>query len=628
MFQEKTILPDLPHPYIERPRLKKLLDQSAKHRLTLVVAPVGYGKTSLVRAWLPSNIVWLNLDVQDNGQQHFIQHLIACLQSRFSSLEIDFTQAVDTVLVRIIEALQNADFRLVLDNGQAIHNEDIWDIISFLLTYLPTSINLIIISRQKPPLKLGLLRERRQVIEISTSLLKFSDEEISEVLKHSLQKPLSKTNFEILQNRLEGWIGGWQLAIMALQTTSIETLIEDFRGDHRFVADILFEEVLQHLPPEIIRFLENTSIVRVFTTELCDYLCQHDKSQQFINNLQKQYVFIFPLTQRQQVFRYHPLFADLLQHRLDKARKQQLHLRASQWYTTQGDGLSAVYHAQLTNDTDYLAHLIAKYGATTIMQGHIETFLGWMQHLPQPIIRQNPILALGQAWAFYFSERYADIPLYLEVAGTKLLTDSPESPAVTQRLLGEIQALQTYYLQWSGNFAEAIAHSKHVLAALKPEQFVERSLNHYFLALSLQQSGNLYEATTNFEQAIRLARHSGNPTGVAQMTYELALLYRQQGQDIKPIIQQAIDYVGNDHPLLVHIQKLADTQSLVETLSQRETEILQQVANGLSNQQIADTLFISLSTVKWHIGNIYGKLQVNRRTEAIMRAKVLGLLAP
>jgi LuxR family maltose regulon positive regulatory protein len=355
-----------PRPHlVHRPRLIQRLEQGMERALTLISAPVGFGKSTLLSDWLAScaiPVAWLSLEPQDNEPARFLSYLLAALQSYdphlgtirqvlHHPLQPPPMETVLTLLINdlIGRAPAQEHAVLVLDNFQVVTLESIHDALTFLLEHLPPQVHLVLATREDPPLPLAQLRGRDDLLEIRASDLRFTQEEATTFLVETMGLPLSTQESALLHARTEGWITGLQLAAFSLQgRDDPESFITAFSGSHHYVVDYLLEEVLNRQSEVIQDFLLQTCILERLSAPLCDAVREQCGSQVLLDFLERSNLFLVALDEQGQWYRYHRLFAESLRRLLQQttpALVPNLHLRASRWYEQQGLFAEAVSHA-------------------------------------------------------------------------------------------------------------------------------------------------------------------------------------------------------------------------------------------------------------------------------------------
>jgi LuxR family transcriptional regulator, maltose regulon positive regulatory protein len=387
-----------------RPRLIERLNEGLRLgcRLTLVSAPAGFGKTTLLSEWVHQSdcpIAWFSMDEGDNDPVRFFTYLVAALQ------QIDATvgQAVQSLLgmqqIPPIEGLMTVlindltespvPFSLVLDDYQLIHTASLQEAMAFLLEHQPPQMHLFIATRADPPLPLPRLRVRDQMTEIRADDLRFTAEEAAEFLDRALGLTLEAEMIVALESRTEGWIAGLQLAAISLRNKQdFAEFIYSFSGSHRHIIDYLAEEVLAQQPDERRQFLYQTSILGRLTTSLCNVVTSRQDSDLVLKQLEQANLFLIPLDEQGEWYRYHRLFADFLQTELDLQSAMLLHLKAAHWFEEQNLLPEATRHilayAATSDDWDEALSILAEAIYQEFYNGAYVTVLGLGQSHVMP----------------------------------------------------------------------------------------------------------------------------------------------------------------------------------------------------------------------------------------------------
>ncbi len=407
---------------VPRPRLVERLNEglAAGHKLALISASAGFGKTTLVSEWIAScgrPIAWLSLDEGDNDPTRFLTYLVAGLQTIAANIgegvlgvlqspQPPATESILTALLNEINTLPD-NFVFVLDDYHVIDSKPVDDVLSFLLEHLPPQMHLVITTREDPSLPLARLRARGQLTELRAADLRFTPAEAAEFLNRVMGLNLSAEDIAALETRTEGWIAGLQLAALSMQGRSdAASFIQAFTGSHRFVLDYLVEEVLQRQPEGIHSFLLKTAILDRLSGSLCNAVTGREDSKGMLDTLERGNLFIIPLDDQRQWYRYHPLFAEVLQARLIDEQPDQvfsLHRRAGEWYEHNGSAADVIRHALAAKDFERAAILVelAVPEMRRNRQGATVTELGWLKALPDELVHFRPVLSVDYAYALF-----------------------------------------------------------------------------------------------------------------------------------------------------------------------------------------------------------------------------------
>jgi LuxR family maltose regulon positive regulatory protein len=512
LLQTKLYISPTRPELVPRPRLIERLNAGlrAGRRLTLISAPVGFGKTTLVGEWvekLEIGAAWLSLDKGDNDLVRFLVYFIAALQtlalsqvegkvnvgkgamSALQSPQPPPTEAVLTSLINEIAALSGR-IVLVLDDYHLIETRSIHDALAFLLEHLPPQLHLVIATREDPHLPLARLRARGQLTELRAADLRFSASEAAEFLNQVMDLDLSTQDVAALEARTEGWIAGLQLAALALQGTiamrgrkDATGFIKSFTGSHHFVLDYLIEEVLEQQPASVQTFLLQTAVLDQLTGSLCDALTGQGNGQATLEMLQHANLFLVPLDEELRWYRYHHLFSDLLRQRLRQTQPEvilELHQRASEWYEQNGFNDAAIGHALRAEDFQQAAHLVEEQVDAAWQRGEHTKLRRWLAGLPVELVLSRPQLCIFNAW-YLFAGGQLDAAEQSLQAAKGALEPGDESSAATaprerdlltepgKKLRGRLAAIQAFMGSYRGDLPGIIQHATQALEYL-PQQ--------------------------------------------------------------------------------------------------------------------------------------------------------------
>ena len=416
LLETKLYLPKLRPDVVARPRLSARLGRGAESKLTLISAPAGFGKTTLLTEWLAASpdrvVAWLSLDQKDGRPATFWTYLITALQTMVPGIgatALPLLQSADAPIEPVLTIVINElgavthDVALVLDDYHVVESPDIDEGMIFLLEHLPSQVHVVIATRADPRLPLARLRARGELVEIRAADLRFSHEEAATYLHAVVGLDLSAANVALLGERTEGWIAALQLAGLSMQgRADVGGFIAGFAGNDRYIVDYLVDEVLQRQPDHVRTFLLSTSVLERLNGALCDAVTQRHDSKAMLETLEHGNLFVVPLDDVREWYRYHRLFADVLQAHLLESRPDEiaaLHVRASVWYQHNGDQSEAIRHAMAGQDFDRAADLVEL--AIPVMRRIRQeaTLHGWLKALPAEVIRVRPVLSVGLAGA-------------------------------------------------------------------------------------------------------------------------------------------------------------------------------------------------------------------------------------
>lgn len=437
LLSTKLARPRMPAALVVRERLLHQLDAALSHRLTLVAASAGWGKTTLLASWLQTierraqsaeqvrdapalrstfyalRVAWLSLDAQDNHPTRFWLAFIAALRSCESSVgqaalgmlyspEPPPLSALLTVLLNDLASLaQSAPLMLILDDYHLIDDQAIHEGMTFFLEHLPDKLHLILASRVDPPLPLARWRVRGELLEIRAADLRFTTAEASSFFSRALGEGLAEQDVLRLEQRTEGWIAGLQLAGLAMrQRADRSAFVQGFTGSHRYLLDYIQEEILERQPPDVRRFLLHTAVLRRLNASICAALTKDSASQAILEMLERTNLFVVPLDDERQWYRMHDLFREVLLARLQASEPGMvplLHQRAAHWYAAEDELHEAITHALAAQAFSYAATLIERAAEQLWLSGEAQTVLDWIGALPDIVLRQHGHLALNAA---------------------------------------------------------------------------------------------------------------------------------------------------------------------------------------------------------------------------------------
>ena len=531
----KLYVPPLRPRAVARPRLTERLHRGCTHcGLTLISAPAGFGKTTLVSEWLSGReglVAWLSLDEGDGEPARFLTYLVAALQTvaagigegvlgALRSPQPPQSEAILTTLLNEIATLPDP-FVLVLDDYHAIDSEPVDEALAFLIGHLPPQMHLLIATREDPALPLARLRVRGQLSELRATDLRFTVEEAAEFLDGVMGLDLSTKEVAALEERTEGWIVGLQLAALSMQgREDTASFIETFTGSHRFVLDYLAEEVLQRQSESVQAFLLHTSVLDRLCGPLCDAVLPGPSApgQETLEYLERANLFIIPLDNERRWYRYHPLFAELLRQRLRRntasfaedeiGNVAELHIRASRWYESDGQHIEAFRHAAAADDVDRAARLIRGEGVPQHFRGAVTTILAWLSSLPEDVMDARPWLRWRHASLLLVSGHTTGVEEKLRAAEAAI--QGAETDDETRNLVGLIATARATLALTRYQVETMLAQSRRALEHLRPDNLSVRSSANWTLGLAYQFKGDRAAATEAFTEAISLSQASRN----------------------------------------------------------------------------------------------------------------------
>jgi LuxR family maltose regulon positive regulatory protein len=552
-----------------RPRLVARLREALRlrHRLILVSAKAGSGKTTLVSEWLHQQerpAAWLSLDDHDNDPQRFFSYLIAALrrlgieigQAVLSQLESPQLPQAEAVVAELINdvATHSIPFLLVFDDYHLIQNEWVHQAVGFLAEHQPRGMQLVLITRVDPPLPLARLRGRGQVTEIRDHDLRFTSEEATQFLNESMALGLPAEAVSILERRTEGWIAGLQMAAISMQGRKrdgdLVAFVEAFGGTNRYILDYLMEEVLNQQAPAIHDFLIETSILGRICGALCDAVrfgeakspsgsqatavrfgyTEAPNSQAILTHLERANLFVLPLDDERRWVRYHHLFADLLQSTLGELRSageiRELHRRASRWHQDEGTLEEAMIHAMAARDFERAASMIDENLVSMLSRSEAPVLLGWIEKLPDQIVRGRPRLDIYRAYALALSGRPEEADPLLEDVEKRIDPDAPQAA----EYMGYLAAIRSYTANLWGDTDRVIEMADLAEKYLPEEHLIARGMANYSLAVTYWAGDDMDSAIEASLEMLEIGKKLDRLLMTVTALCDLASAKKVQGQ--------------------------------------------------------------------------------------------------
>jgi LuxR family maltose regulon positive regulatory protein len=548
----KLYIPSPRSKIVLRPRLIERLNEGMHPKLTLISAPAGFGKTTLVSEWIAGSerpVAWLSLDKGDNDLARFLAYFVAALQTIETNIGAGLLGALQnpqlppiefllTTLLNEITAISH-NFVFVLDDYQVIDSKPVDQALAFLLKHLPPQMHLVITTREDPHLPLARLRARGHFTELRAADLRFSSAEAADFLNQVMGLNLSEEDIHALEARTEGWIAGLQLAALSMhghQDTA--RFIKSFTGSHHFVLDYLIEEVLQHQSESIQTFLLHTSILDRMCGPLCDAVLGSPSAsgQETLEYLEHANLFIVPLDSERRWYRYHHLFGDLLRQRLGQrlAPKEinEYHIRASQWYEENGLDLEAFQHAAAANDIERAARLMEGKGMPLHFHYAVTTILDWLASLPKGVMDAKPLLWVRYASMALVTVQTAGVEERLQAAEAALAAalQGAEPDENTRNLIGQIAAARGMLALFKYRAEDIITQSHRAQAYLRPDNLGSRFTAIWTLGVANQLQGDRAAAGRAFTEALSISQMSGNNFHLTLVTNSLGQNQEKENQ--------------------------------------------------------------------------------------------------
>jgi LuxR family maltose regulon positive regulatory protein len=590
----KLYIPPTRTQLVFRPRLIERLNQGLQRKLTLISAPAGFGKTTLLSEWVDdlrvdiaheskivNRVAWLSLDEGDSDPARFLTYLVAALQTVVknigegisSALQAPQSPPVELILTTLLNEITKIPdhFTLILDDYHVVDAKPVDRAIAFLIEHQPPQMHLIIATREDPDLPLARLRAQGQLNELRVTDLRFTPSEAVEFLNRVMGLNLSAEDVAALEIRTEGWIAGLQLAALALQGTiatqgpqDANSFIKSFTGSHHFIMDYLVEEVLQQQSERVQTFLLYTSILGRLCGSLCDavMLDASASGQATLEYLERANLFLVPLDNARRWYRYHHLFADLLRQRLYQrltsstgdAEKplSELHIRASQWYEDNGLQLEAFRHAAAAHDIERAEQLIDGKGIPFHFSGGVAPILDWLESLPAPVLNARPSLWWRHAALLLINGQTIGVTEKLQAAEAALEASGlsgPDADEDTRNLIGQIAAARSTLALTRYDIEGMLTQSRRALEYLRHDTMFTRATAYWTQGYAYYLLGDRTAARQALTESISLSEKSGAIFTAVLATIGLGLVQEGENQLHQALetYRRVLQWVG-DHP--------------------------------------------------------------------------------
>ena len=557
----KLYLPRLRPNVVSRPRLLERLNEGLHCKLTLISAPAGFGKTTLVSEWLAGGTrpaAWLSLDEGENDPTRFLTYLVAALQTLaptigegvLTLLQSPQPPPPESILTALLNDLTTIkdQFVLVLDDYHVLDAKAVDQALTFLVEHLPPHMHLVITTREDPHLPLARLRARGQLTELRAADLRFTASEAAAFLNQVMGLSLSATDIARLSDRTEGWIAGLQLAALSMQGhQDVPGFIRAFAGDHRYIVDYLVEEVLERQPEPVRNFLLQTSILDRLSGPLCDAVTGQQEGQVRLEALERGNFFVVPLDEKRHWYRYHHLFAEVLSAHLLAEQPDQvatLHRRASEWYEQHGSMADAIRHALAAKDFPRAAGLVELVVPAMRPSRQEATLLGWLKALPDQLVRARPVLSVHYAGTLLVSgqlegveARLRDAERWLDTKadiGELVLAPPAGMVVVDEKEFRGLPGLIALYRAASalalGDVAGTMKYARRVLDLTPPDDHLLRGSAAGFLGLAYWTSGDLEAGHRSYAECMAMVQGAGYISDAIGCSIALADIRIAQGR--------------------------------------------------------------------------------------------------
>jgi LuxR family maltose regulon positive regulatory protein len=558
LLTTKFYIPPLRAGLVPRPRLIERMTAGFNGKLTLISAPAGYGKTTLLSSWIARvdrPAAWLSLDEDDNDIARFLDYLIAAFQTIMPEFggTIPTLQSrsgpppVNILLASLINEVSNIpkDILLVLDDYHVIKTEGVHQVVIFMLDNLPPNLHIAVASRTDPPLRVARLRARGDLCEIRAKDIRFTRAEAAEFLNRSMGLGLYPADVKTLTDVTEGWIAGLQLAAISLQAHHDKrAFVRAFAGHDRYIADYLLDEAIHRQPEHVQTFLLQTSILDRLSAPLCDAITGRNDSRRILTELERANLFLVSLDTQRNWYRYHHLFADLLRSRFHHTQADavlDLHKKASIWYQSNGLYPDALNHALAANKVDRIVELTEEMAVYKMDFGELNALLAWLDSVPGTTVRRYPWLLVARAWALFSTGNYEAVEANLDEI-ENIQIEEISSNELSTRIQGHVAAIRSYLAELREDAFPAIQQAEDALGLLPDKDIQLRSFVAIRWANCLVWLGDFDKAIPAYLEAGEASKRVGDGQLAITALSEMAVV-----QMITGGLRQAVESITDVH---------------------------------------------------------------------------------
>lgn len=543
LLATKLHVPAIAAQLVHRPALLGALSVGRTRKLTLLSAPAGWGKTTLLAQWAlnpgeDGRFAWLSLDSSDNDPVWFWMYVVAALQKvspgvgiravELLAMGADPVQVVLPTLLNDLDAIASPTV-LVLDDYHLVVRRDVHEQLAFFISRMPANLHLVLATRSDPVLPLARLRASGELAEVRTEDLRFGTGEAHDLLNNVLGLGLASADIQLLHQRTEGWAAGLYLAALSLAgRPDTAAFIRTFAGDNRHIVDYLMAEVLDGRPPHLRSFLLRTSVLGRLSGALCDAVLQTSGSAAVLQKIERENLFVVPLDTSRHWYRYHQLFGDLLRTELRRTEPDlvaDLHRRAATWFEAEGLIDEAVRHLLAAGDIARSADLIAADWVDEFNGGGVSTISGYLDLLPEETVLQDPRLSVARAWIALSTGQLDDAAEWIEAVETRSTADTADGRAIS----AQVAVLRASHSFKAADVASALETARRAITLDLDEAALGRSSAYCIYGSALYFSDNTPEAQAAFRRAVDLAEKVGDRRACICALGYLAMISAEHG---------------------------------------------------------------------------------------------------
>src|SRR5215212_6016516 len=615
-----------------RPRLSERMKGNLSRKLTLISAPAGFGKTTLISTWIAAceqKVAWLSLDEGDSDPARFLTYFITALQTIAPTIGAGLlavlqppqpppAESILTALLNDITSIPD-HFVLVLDDYHRIDAQPVDQALTFLLDHLPPQMHLVITTRADPQLPLARLRVRDQMTELRAADLRFTPAEVGAFLEEVMGLSLSAAQIAALEVRTEGWIAGLQLAALSMQGQhDVSAFIRAFAGDNRYIVDYLVEEVLQRQPAHIRSFLLQTAILDRLSGSLCDAVSGQTGGSARLEALQRGNFFVVSLDDTRQWYRYHHLFAEVLQAHVRAEQPDlvpRLHQRASAWYQQHGSPADAIRHALAAQDFARAAGLLELAVPAMRNSRQEAAVLSWLQALPDELVHRRPVLSVAYAWALLaegqldgVEERLRSAERWLDTAaGRRELASLPTGDMVVvddvqfHHLPGTIAVYRAGQALALGHVADTVTYARRALDLVPEDDHLQRGAAMALLGLAAWTSGDLEAAHRSYADGMARMQRAGIVAQAIGCVIALADIRIAQGRlrEARRTYEQGLELAtAQGHPIL---RGTADMYVGMSELLCEQNDLQAATEHLLRSRELGEHMGLPQNPYRWRV---------------------------